>query len=72
MLIGGSIVTAIPLLLFASAVKKMTLGAIGLLNYLAPTIQFLVGLFVYKETLTPSHVALLRADLDQSGDLFDR
>ncbi len=57
LLIGGSIVTAIPLLLFASAVKKMTLGAIGLLNYLAPTIQFLVGLFVYKETLTPSHVA---------------
>ncbi|WP_339822343.1 EamA family transporter RarD [uncultured Parasphingorhabdus sp.] len=56
LLIGGSIVTAIPLLLFASAVKKMTLGAIGLLNYLAPTIQFLVGVLVYKEALTPSHI----------------
>lgn len=56
LLIGGSIVTAIPLLLFASAVKKMTLGAIGLLNYLAPTIQFLVGVFIYNESLTPSHI----------------
>jgi len=56
LLIGGSVVTAIPLLLFASAVKKMTLGAIGLLNYLAPTIQFLVGVLIYKEPLTPSHI----------------
>ncbi|MEJ6594886.1 EamA family transporter RarD [Parasphingorhabdus sp.] len=56
LLIGGSFVTAIPLLLFAAAVKKMTLGAIGLLNYLAPTIQFLVGIFVYKEPLSPSHI----------------
>jgi chloramphenicol-sensitive protein RarD len=56
LLIGGSIVTAIPLLLFAAAVKKMTLGAIGLLNYLAPTIQFLVGVLIYREPLTPSHI----------------
>ena len=57
LLVGGSFVTAIPLLLFAAAVKKMTLSAIGLLNYLAPTIQFLVGVFVYDEPMTPSHVA---------------
>ncbi len=56
LLIGGAIVTAIPLVLFAAAVKKMTLSAIGLLNYLAPTIQFLVGVFVYREPLTPSHI----------------
>ncbi|WP_417729700.1 EamA family transporter RarD [Roseovarius sp.] len=56
LLIGGSVVTAIPLLLFASAVKKMTLSAIGLLNYLAPTIQFLVGVLVYREPLTASHI----------------
>lgn len=56
LLIGGSVVTAIPLLLFAAAVKKMTLGTIGLLNYLAPTIQFLVGIFVYQEPMTPSHL----------------
>ena len=56
LLIGGSVVTAIPLLLFASAVKKMTLGAIGLLNYLAPTIQFLIGIFIYDEAMTLSHL----------------
>ncbi|MEO9599308.1 EamA family transporter RarD [Parasphingorhabdus sp.] len=56
LLIGGAIVTAIPLVLFAAAVKKMTLGAIGLLNYLAPTIQFFVGVLIYKEQLTPSHI----------------
>ena len=56
LLIGGSFVTAVPLLLFAAAVKKMTLSAIGLLNYLAPTIQFLVGVFVYKEAMTLSHL----------------
>jgi chloramphenicol-sensitive protein RarD len=56
LLIGGSFVTAIPLLLFAAAVKKMTLSAIGLLNYLAPTIQFLIGVFVYDEAMTLSHM----------------
>jgi chloramphenicol-sensitive protein RarD len=56
LLIGGSLATAIPLLLFAAAVKKMTLGAIGLLNYLAPTIQFLIGVFIYGEALTLSHI----------------
>jgi len=34
----------------------MSLSAIGLLNYLAPTIQFLVGVFLYDEALTPSHM----------------
>jgi len=56
LLIGGAVVTAIPLVLFASAVKKMSLSAIGLLNYLAPTIQFLVGVFIYGEAMTLSHV----------------
>ena len=56
LLIGGSVVTAVPLLLFASAVKRMTLSAIGLLNYLAPTIQFVVGVFIYNEAMTLSHI----------------
>jgi chloramphenicol-sensitive protein RarD len=56
LLIGTAVVTAIPLVLFAAAVKKMTLGAIGLLNYLAPTIQFLIGVFIYDEAMTMSHI----------------
>lgn len=49
LLIGGGIVTTIPLLMFASAAKEIPLNMIGILQYFAPTIQFLIGVFVYKE-----------------------
>ncbi|MDP1546056.1 MAG: EamA family transporter RarD [Anaerolineales bacterium] len=49
LLIGAGIVTTIPLLMFASAAKQIPLNMIGVLQYLAPTIQFLIGIFVYKE-----------------------
>ncbi|HNO94500.1 MAG TPA: EamA family transporter RarD, partial [Anaerolineales bacterium] len=47
--IGGGIVTTIPLLMFASAAKEIPLNMVGVLQYFAPTIQFLIGVFVYKE-----------------------
>lgn len=50
LLIGAGIVTTIPLLMFASAAKQIPLNMIGVLQYFAPTIQFLIGVFVYKET----------------------
>lgn len=56
LLLGGSLVTAIPLMLFAAAVKKMNLSTIGLLQYLAPTLQFLIATFVYREPMTTSHI----------------
>lgn len=56
LLIGGAIVTAAPLTLFAAAVKKMTFSAIGLLQYLAPIMQFLIGVFIYNEPLSTSHL----------------
>jgi chloramphenicol-sensitive protein RarD len=49
LMIGAGIVTTIPLLMFASAAKQIPLTMIGILQYLAPTIQFLIGVFVYKE-----------------------
>lgn len=49
LLIGAGIVTTIPLLMFASAAKQIPLNMIGVLQYFAPTIQFLIGVFVYKE-----------------------
>lgn len=52
----SALVTAIPLMLFAAAVKKMNLSTIGLLQYLAPTLQFLIGVFLYQEPLTTSHM----------------
>lgn len=54
LMLGGPI-TVVPLLLFAIAAKRLTLTAIGFIQFLAPTLQFMVGLY-YGEELTPSHV----------------
>ncbi len=56
LLLGGAAVTAAPLTLFAAAVKTMKLSTIGLFQYLAPTLQFLIGVFIYREPLTTSHL----------------
>jgi chloramphenicol-sensitive protein RarD len=42
-------VTTLPLVLFAAAVQRVPLSAIGILQFIAPTIQFLLGVLVYKE-----------------------
>lgn len=55
MLIGAGLVTTIPLLMFASAAKQIPLTVVGLLQYIAPTLQFLIGVFVYKEAFDLSH-----------------
>lgn len=48
-LISTGVVTGLPLLLFAAAVKRSSLGTISILQYISPTIQFLIGLFVMNE-----------------------
>src|SRR5215216_3197432 len=55
LLIGAGAVTTIPLLMFASAAKQIPLTVIGLLQYIAPTLQFLIGIFLYKEPFDQSH-----------------
>ena len=55
-LIGAGIVTTIPLLMFASAAKEIPLTVVGLLQYIAPTLQFLIGVFIYKEPFDRSHL----------------
>lgn len=49
LMIGAGLVTTVPLLMFASAARSIPLWAVGLLQYIAPTLQFLLGVFVYKE-----------------------
>lgn len=49
LLIGAGPVTTIPLLLFASAAQRIPLSLIGILQYIAPTLQFLLGVLVYGE-----------------------
>lgn len=54
LLIGGALLTAVPLLLFAAAVRTVSLSALGLMQYVAPIIQFLTGIFLYQEPLSPT------------------
>jgi chloramphenicol-sensitive protein RarD len=49
LMIGGGLVTTVPLLLFAAAVRSVPLSVIGILQYIGPTLQFLLGVFVYDE-----------------------
>ncbi len=46
---GAGVVTTIPLLLFASAARSIPLTVVGLLQYIAPTLQFSLGVLVYHE-----------------------
>lgn len=55
-LLGAGIVTTIPLLMFASAAKEIPLSMVGILQYVAPTLQFLIGVFLYKEPFDQSHL----------------
>jgi len=52
LLVGTGIVTIAPLLLFAAAARRITLSVIGIMQYIAPTMQFLLGVFIYKEPFT--------------------
>jgi chloramphenicol-sensitive protein RarD len=56
LLIGAGLMTTLPLLLFASAAQRIPLSLVGILQYIAPTLQFLIGVLVYKETLTASRL----------------
>ena len=48
LLIGGPL-TALPLLLFAAGARRLPLATIGLLQYLSPTIQLALGVWVFHE-----------------------
>ena len=45
----GGIVTAAPLLMFAGAARRIPLSMVGILQYIAPTLQFSIGVWVYGE-----------------------
>lgn len=55
LLLAGA-VTAIPLLLYGKAAERITLTALGFLQYVSPTGQFLIGILVYKESFTTAHL----------------
>ena len=48
-LLGAGVATAIPLILFAFSAKRIPLSTLGITQYIAPTLMFLFGVFVYHE-----------------------
>ncbi|MDO8105775.1 EamA family transporter RarD [Isoptericola sp. b441] len=50
-LAGAGVVTAVPLLLFAGAARRLPLSVVGLLQYLTPTMQFVIGVVVFGERM---------------------
>ncbi|WP_144547930.1 EamA family transporter RarD [Bacillus sp. X1(2014)] len=49
LLIGAGVATAVPLLYFAKGAQKIPLSLLGFLQYIAPTLTLLLGVFVYHE-----------------------
>ncbi len=51
---GTGVVTTVPLLLFASAAQRIPLSMVGVLQYITPTMQFLLGVLIYREPFNRS------------------
>jgi chloramphenicol-sensitive protein RarD len=54
LLVAAGVITAIPLLCFAAAANRIPLSTLGLLQYLAPVLQFLCGVLVFREAMPGS------------------
>jgi len=53
-LVGTGVITALPLLFFGEAARRLPLSVVGMLQYLAPILQFLIGVIVLHETMPPA------------------
>ena len=53
----GGAVTAVPLVLFALGARSLPLSTLGLLQYVSPSIQFLLAVLVFREPFTAAHAA---------------
>jgi chloramphenicol-sensitive protein RarD len=55
LLFGGGVVTSLPLLWFINAGKRLRYSTIGFFQYLTPSIQLAIGVYLYNETFTTTH-----------------
>ena len=61
LLVLGGAVTAIPLLLFTAAARRLPYSTLGFLQYIAPSLQFLLAVLAFGERLTLSHLVCFGA-----------
>jgi chloramphenicol-sensitive protein RarD len=57
LLLSAGVVTAVPLLLFAYGARRIRLSTLGLLQYITPTVQFTLGVWLYREGFSPDRAA---------------
>jgi len=57
LLAAGGVITALPLILFSGAARRLPLSVVGMLQYLAPVMQFLLALLVFHEEMPPERWA---------------
>ena len=57
LLVSVGVVTAVPLLLFAYGARRIRLATLGLLQYIAPSVQFALGVWVFHEPFSPERAA---------------
>ncbi|MDT0575333.1 EamA family transporter RarD [Croceicoccus sp. F390] len=82
LLMGAGVMTAVPLLLFAAAARRMPYSALGFVQFIAPTIVFLLGMFVFDQPLNQAQlvcfvfiwiaIALFCTDILRRGNLARR
>lgn len=56
LLAGAGAATAVPLLFFAKGAQRIPLATLGILQYIAPTLTLILGVFVYHETFSTIHL----------------
>jgi chloramphenicol-sensitive protein RarD len=56
LLVGAGAATAVPLLFFAKGAQRIPLATLGILQYIAPTLTLILGVFVYHETFSEVHL----------------
>lgn len=61
LLVAGGAITAIPLLLFTAAARRLPLTTMGFLQYIAPSLQFLMAVVLFGEALTTAHLVCFGA-----------
>ncbi|SFO10064.1 MULTISPECIES: EamA family transporter RarD [Actinomadura] len=57
LLVGAGVVTAVPLMLFNASAIRLPMTVIGMLQYLAPVLQFVIGVFIQHEEMPASRWA---------------
>ncbi|MBD8067418.1 EamA family transporter RarD [Bacillus sp. PS06] len=56
LLMGAGVATALPLLWFAQAARRIPLTMVGIIQYVSPTISLMIGVFLYNEEFTKTHM----------------